>query len=179
MSADLSKDLSRISAAAGKLNATAETLTQQVVNLSNHLQQLQVGVSCYFTEKCFRTRADDPEAGQDTQGRQLTSSCCCYLGFDKADDGKWCVAVACRTGSESTSPPGPSDAEAPTGRTQWVRPFEACARNVRLALAPYVPDVIKGLACAVENVMGSAQASLGELEKVSKDLEAALAKKRG
>ena len=41
MSADMSKDLSRISAAVEKLNATADTLTQQVVSLSEHLHQLQ------------------------------------------------------------------------------------------------------------------------------------------
>ncbi len=179
MAAELSEDLSRISAAAGKLNATAERLTQQVVGLSDHLQQLQVGVSCYFTDKHFRTRSDDPEAGQNAQGRQYMSSCCCFLGFDKADDGKWCVVVACRKTGEGTSAAGPKDAEPAAGRTLWVRPFEACARNVRLALAPYVPNVVEGLAAAVERVIGSAQTSLSELEKISKDLEAALPKKRG
>ena len=179
MSADLSKDLSRISAAAGKLNSTADLLTRQVVALSEHLQQLQVGVSCYFTREGFRGRTDDPEGERDSPARPRATSCCHFLGLDKADNGKWCVAVACRTGNESACAPRSDDAEAPAARTLWVRPFEACPRNVRLALAPYIPELIKGLAAAVENVINSAQTSLSELEKVSKELEAALAKKRG
>ncbi len=179
MCADLAKELSRISASAAKLNSAADSLTQQVVALSDHLQQQQVGVSCYFTREGFRGRTDDPEDERDSQGRQRATSCCYFLGFDKADNGKWCVVVACRTGNENACEPRSDGAEAPGTRTLWVRPFEACPRNVRLALAPYVPDVIKGLAAAVDCVINSAQVSLSKLEKVSKELEAALAKKRG
>jgi hypothetical protein len=168
MSSDIARDLTRIGAGVEKLNSRADVLTKQVMALSQRLRDLQVGVTCYLTRECYESR---------TQGADGSAvPCCYYIGFGRADDGKWGITVVCRMGKDGGHVPGPDAPRADEATTLWIRPFESCPRDVRLALAVYVPQVVSGLADTVENLIASAETSLENLARISAELEGALAK---
>ena len=167
MNGSISRDLSRIARGAEKLNAQADALTKQVTDLSAHLQELQVGVACFYTAEKHEARAENADG--------CSVPCSYYLGFSKDDNGKWGIVVLCK--APKTGGGGGVEGSDQT-ETVWVRPFESCARDIRLALAGYAPQLLSGLATAVENVASSVEASLTRLKEMQQELPQALAKSR-
>ena len=170
MKDSISHDLLRITEGAEKLNAQADAVTRLVTDLSKYLQELQVGLDFSYIREMYKSRIEISE--------KRTVPCCYYVGFNNTDSGKWCIAVVCKVGKNDRPDPHLDDQEKSENETLWVRPFEACSREVRLGLAPFVPHVIHGLAQAVEYVLSSVDASLGNLEKVQKELQQVLSKSR-
>jgi hypothetical protein len=164
MAENISVHLTAIEKNSKKLNAAADTLTEAVRALNERLASMNVGVSVYYTDEFFEFHTDQVTGDLET--------CRYYAGYDRDQDGVWGVTVLCRRHrvdleSLPKDATGKSaDIGSKVNKIRWIRGFDKCPRNVRLALCRYIPKVIEGLAQAVGNVADTLEESLREIESI-------------
>ena len=164
MAENISANLKTIEEQTKKLNAAADSLTKAVRVLNEHLAAMNVGVTTYYTEAFFETPSDSVTGDLET--------CRYYIGYDRDQEGAWGISIMCRNRILDMEQL-PKDVReknpnlvSKVNTVRWIRAFDKCPRNVRLALCQYIPKAIEGLAAAVSNVSGGLDKSLKEIEGI-------------
>ena len=164
MAENISANLKIIEEQTTKLNAAADSLAKAVRAIDEYLAAMNVGVTTYYTEAFFETPSDSITGDLET--------CRYYIGYDRDQDGSWGISIMCRNRildiellPKDVKEKSPKLASK-VNTVRWIRGFDKCLRNVRLALCQYLPKVIEGLSTAVSNVTDSLGKSLKEIEGI-------------
>ena len=169
MNSSLFDDLKIISLDTKNLNKTADTLSQTVKILNEYLQNLNVGLTCYYTDRYFESSSD--------YITDKAVQCRFYLGYDRDQNGKWGICVLCKENIvNEEAVPGSVMEKKPDflnriNRTRWIHAFETCPRNIRLSLAMYLPQVVSGLAKVVRNMATQLHDSLELISNIELQLK--------
>ena len=164
MAENMSIHLKTIEDQSKKLNAAADTLTKAVGTLNEQLAAMNAGVTVYYTEEFFEFPSDVATGNLET--------CRYYIGYDRIQDGVWGIAVMCRSRIPYLDLAPKDDKDKNPGLAsgantiRWIRGFDKCPRNVRLALCQYIPNVIEGLANALTRVSDNLEKSLKEIGNI-------------
>jgi hypothetical protein len=164
MAEDMSAHLEIIKEQTKKLNTAADSIAKAIRDLNERLGAMNVGVTTYYTDAFFEAPAD--AATGDLQ------ACRYYIGYDRDQDGAWGVSIMCRSHViDAEMMPEKIKARktalaSKVNSVRWIRSFDKCPRNVRLALCQYIPEVVKGLAASVSNMADSIGKSLQEIQSI-------------
>ena len=169
MSNSVVQNLKTIAVEAKELNKTADILSQSIKSLNDYLQNLNVGLTVYYTEQYFES-STDIETGKAVPCRY-------FIGYDRDQNGKWGICVLCRDSvlDDGSIPNHIKAKDQSSGKMvigiRWIHAFETCPRNIRLSLAVYLPNVISGLANAVKIIARQVDESIGQISEIEAQLK--------
>ena len=167
--APISQDLSRLTRAAGELNALADDVTAQIRALDEVLAGASLGVEY-----------NDPwnfHSGRELNSTGHRSSTAYRLAYGRPDDDNKFSLMVVAHAQVTTRDGGfvrDEDSEIES-EVVWSRRLDKVSRSMRLQAIKRLPDFLSGLASHTQEAVASARKGLHEVKAVADELRTALA----
>jgi hypothetical protein len=145
-SPDLSKTFQRLAESAARLNQASDELSKAIAPIETTLKKLNLGISKWYPY----AGGVDPDGSYDYS----------EIGYSKVG-GKWCLAIAERSGHE----------QAPYGDesfTAWA--FNDAPRQMRIQAVKAIPKLIEALVDEAEKVTVALETETMRAQEVAETL---------